>query len=185
MSKYVLEWLEQKPTSTGKERAIATIKDDKGVSIEGVTLWGSNWTNFKDLKSGMEVEADYKEVQNGQYLNKTLYQATTYKTMSAPAGGTVSSPTGGYKGGAGMSKMMDKKIEGVREAQERKNDAMTLAGTARDATLLTIEWAKQMSASQRIESVNEDMLKEQWVEFRKFLLANYDDAQVTDKPPFN
>jgi len=147
--KYRIEWLERKTTSTGKQMAKVTLRDEQGVNIDGVTIWG-DFQGFAQLAPGFDVEGDI--VPKGEY--KTLY------------GPRTSSPK------TGASNMMEKKTASIAASQERKENAIETSSTFRDATMLTVEW----SANQRSlgTPANEGEIKSKWQEFRSFLLANYE-----------
>lgn len=160
MAKYTITQLEIKQTSTGKTKAEVTLADTSvGKEIQGVTIWG-DWPNFSELKQHDEIEGNLVEKQNGQYLNKTLYPITP-----KPAG----------KGNAAIGKAMDKKAENIAVAQDRKEQAIILAATMRDATLLTVEQCKQITKGG--ETVGFEGMKTIWLEWRKWLTINYGDSK--------
>jgi hypothetical protein len=119
--KYTIQWSEKKSTSTGKEKIDATLSDGTN-TIDKVTIWDS-FPNFANLMSGHEVEGDIVTKQNGQYTNKTLYPV---KVATTPK----------FGGSGAMSKMMDKKAENIKEAQERKAESIAYFNSVNSAIAL-------------------------------------------------
>lgn len=110
--KYTIKWIENKPTSTGKARAIATLTNEQGQDITDVSLWGTNWPNLQTLMVGAVIDGDLVEKQNGQYLNRALYPL---KSAPQQAANRSFSPNRG-----GMAAAQERKSEYIKEAQDRK-----------------------------------------------------------------
>lgn len=160
MAKYQIEWGELKPTSTGKQRFLATLKDEQGVVTDNVTLWG-DFPDFATLAPGREVNGKISEKQNGQYLNRTLYPETTYKTFTAKP--------------SGIAKAQETKRNDIAVAQDNKAESIKISSTFRDATLITISMFGDREA-------DEVWFKQEWANWRQWLWQNYD-ASDRDFPP--
>lgn len=163
--KYLINKIEHGATTGGVARAIADLTSMEGQELTGVTLWASNWSNLATLKANDEVEGEYAEKQNGQWLNKNLYPP------KAPA-------TGGFKGGANVTKNMERKEQGIEKAQNNKEHGIKTAGTMGGATNLAIaEFNSYTNGSATRPSL--EFLVEKW---RKYLWDNWD--MDNDQPPF-
>jgi hypothetical protein len=160
MTKFKIEWFENKPTSTGKARAIVSLKDEGGKMYEGVTMWGTNW-NLAELGSGHEVEGDYKEEQNGQYLNKTLFKPSV---------------AGGRRDG-GMKAAQERKETMITKAQDQKQLGIEISSTFRDATAITV-------AQFNGKSFTDEEFKTKWQEWRNWLTAQFDPSETERKLGF-
>lgn len=119
--KYKIIWSEKKTTSTGKEKIDATL-DDGQRTIDKVTIWG-DFPNFAGLMTGHEVDGDLVTKQNGQYTNHTLYPVKVATTSN-------------FGGSRGVSKLMDKKAENIKEAQERKAESIAFFNSTNSAIAL-------------------------------------------------
>lgn len=160
--KYILTSLEKGATVSGIEKAVATLDSIEGQTLEGVTLWKSNWPNYDALIGGMEVDGDYVEKQNGQWLNKNLYPLKEEK----PAG----------KFGGGVAKAQEKKAEMIKVAQENKEEGIKVSSTARDAVLCAI-------AEYTNDKTNLSTLEELIEKWRRYHWMNWEKTN-TDYPPF-
>lgn len=170
MIKYQILKIERKPISTGKMKAETDLQDFNGAVETKVTLWKDSWPNFDTLKVGDEVMGDITVKQNGQYTNKTLNPERTTGYGNP-----------GRQPSVGMNKIMEKKQEGIKESQERKENSIKLAATMRDATLLTVEWikAKNLNPGEVDFPPSDEEIKKKWLEWRKWL-----DNQFGDNVPF-
>lgn len=168
--KYKLDWSEKKTTSTGKMKLDATLVGEDGVKVENVTIWG-DFPNFASLMTGNDVEGTIQEKQNGNYLNRTLYPI---KPSNPPPGG-ARRPLN-----ASITKAMETKREGIKEAQENRSEAVRIASTFRDATLLTI--AELGSDNLNVKDYVGDY-KSTWLKWRSWLWQNWD-VDETNEPPF-
>lgn len=149
MAVFKIDWIEQKPTSTGKPRAMASITGEDGKQITDVTLWGSNWP-IATLMPGMEVIGTYEEKQNGQYLNKTLHPAMGDKPK-------------GF-GGSGIKAAQERKGEMIKEAQDRKSDSIAYFNSVNSA----------ISMMENVHFEKIDDRKEFIIEWRDWFLAEYE-----------
>lgn len=118
--KYTIDWMEERTTGTGKKFAKTTLVDANGQTHEEVAIWG-DFPSFADLRHGAEVEGDIVVKDNGQYKNKTLYPAR--QTNGRPS----SNP---------MNKVMEKKAEYIKEAQQRKEDSIAFFNANNSAIAL-------------------------------------------------
>lgn len=161
--KYILSNITKSKTSTGIDKAMADIEGVDGHQVAGVTLWKSSWEAMWDKLDGtLEVEGEYVEKQNGQWLNKNLYPPKEEK----PAG----------KFGGGVAKAQETKAAMIKVAQENKDESIKISSTARDAVLCAIaEYEKDKTNLSTLEE-----LIEKW---RKYLWMNWEKTN-TDYPPF-
>lgn len=162
---YKIDWSEKKPTSTGKMKLDAILVGEDGVKVENVTIWG-NFPNFGTLMTGNDVEGTIQEKQNGNYLNRTLYPI---KPVNPPPGG-AKRPLN-----ASITKAMETKREGIKEAQENRSEAVRIASTFRDATLITV--------SQMGTGGGDEGYQKNWLKWRSWLWQNWD-VDETNEPPF-
>lgn len=121
MNKYVIDWLEQKKTSTGKDVKNATLKDEQGVIIERVSIWG-DFPGWNDLRPGHTVMGQIKSNAKG------------YKSLSPGM-------TSGFGGGRSTGAVSAAKItsESVKEAQERKNDSIAYFNSLNSAIAIVVQ----------------------------------------------
>lgn len=156
MAQYKVDWMEKKTTSTGKVKIDATLSEPTGQQHEKVTIWG-DFPGFEQIMPGQEVIGNITVKQNEQYTYKTLYP------VSSPAWSTKKPGT------SSIAAAQTRKAEGIEKSQARKEEGIKLAGTARDATLLTLEWARANQV------FNEDDVRVKWLEWRKWLSDNFGD----------
>jgi DNA polymerase III alpha subunit len=164
--KFVIDWCENKTTSTGKKMMRANLKDDTGALFEDVTVWES-YPNFTRLMPGQFVEGDIVEKQSGQYLNKTLY----------PVMNTISSPQGSQTRTAGIKQAMADKTASISKFQDNKELSIKVASTFSMATNVVITMIKDQPIMDTgaIRSMIED--------WRKWFWEKWDKGE-TDYPPF-
>lgn len=112
---YFIETLELKEAASGKSYKSVTLNGG-GETYEKVSLWPETEGYESFIEGGKIVGEVYKK---GNYWN--------FKPANAkPA----------YKGGGAITKAMEKKNDNIVAAQERKHDAIRLAGAQRDAVLM-------------------------------------------------
>jgi len=150
--KYKIIWSEKKTTSTGKEKIDATL-DDGQKTIDKVTIW-ADFPNFAEIKTGHEIEGDLVTKQNGQYTNHTLYPVKVATTSNFGRSG-------------GVSKLMDKKAENIKEAQERKAESIAYFNSVNSAIALLSKMG--------IESMSESQIRVNLVAWRDWFLKEYED----------
>lgn len=100
--KYQIDWLEKKTTSTGKEKADCTLKDEQGNKTANVTIWG-DFPNFSALMPGFEVEGDLVPAKDPKY-GPTLYPAKAPRFRSG--------------------ENLEKKSAMIEKAQDRKEESI-------------------------------------------------------------
>jgi hypothetical protein len=168
--KYILEWTENKVTSTGKRMMKVTLKDETGALTEDVAIW-DGFPNFVTLKPGEIVEGDLVIKQNGQYENKSLYAPKV-----APAGNF-----GGSMGRSGaIGKAQEIKAQNIEKAQDNKNLGIKVSSTMRDAVLITTTIINSNSTIPVSTGDIKDMIKE----WRRWLWSEFD-KEEKDFPPFD
>lgn len=155
--KYKIIWSEKKTTSTGKEKIDATL-DDGQRTIDKVTIWG-DFPNFAGLMTGHEIEGDIVTKQNGAYTNHTLYPVKVATT-----------PKFGASGGM---KMMEKKAENIKEAQERKSESIAYFNSVNSAIALV---------GKRLGEISEAQMKLELKLWRDWFLSEYE--TWNQKEPF-
>ncbi len=153
---YKINWCDRKTTKVG-EKFEAKLESPDGAMIDGVTLWLTDWPN---VAPGHQVEGNIVEKPNGQYLNKTLYPVK--ENRPAPRGNNI-------------TKAQEVKRENIKEAQESKDISIKLSSTFRDATLIT-------TAQMGTQHWDEADIKKVWLEWRKWLIANWGDSTDVSTP---
>ena len=68
----------------------------------------------------------------------------------------------------------------IEKAQERKDDAIRISSTARDATLIITTFYSELSGADN----KEEIIKELWIKWRKWFYNRWDEEQLSDKAPF-
>jgi hypothetical protein len=167
--KYHIDFLEERMTKVGPVLD-AQVTDENGIQNDKVSLWPSNWPNFRELKPGSDVLAELKIKQNGKFTNKTLYPEKT-DTRTAPR---APSWAGGKSGAVAAAKETSKN---VAVAQENKQEGIKISSTFRDATLITIAFFAGASFT-------EAAFKEKWMEVRNWLWKNFDTSEDKESAPF-
>src|SRR3990167_8447509 len=155
---YVIDWIENKPTATGKERAVCSLTAVSGEKYTNVTIWG-DFPGFKDLMPGSEVEGDVVPPKDPQY-GPTLYppRKTTYTPRANRAGE--------------IRTAMKEKAEGIEKSQDRKEMGIYTSSTFRDATLLSI-------AEKGDGVMTHEEMKSLWLRWRDWLAKQYDYPEQT------
>lgn len=156
--KYKITKIDKKVFPTGKERADVTLQDVNGVIVEMVSIW-KNSTDFDAFAVGTELTGSITEKQNGSYLNKTFYPVRANESFKAKPSGMVTA--------------VKEKAASIGKAMDRKEDSIKLAGTARDATILTQSYVN--ARLQNNEEITIEGMKNIWKEWRKFLIDNFGD----------
>ena len=155
MNKLTITKIDIRPTKTGGKFAIASTRNEQGVVHENVTIFSSR-PGFDTLAVGVVTEGE---------LTPNDYNGRTGWKLNAPKGNLTGQ--GFRKSPAAISKAMEVKAENIKVAQEHKADGIKVAGTARDATLITVALIGKQEWS--LES-----FKEQWLEVRSWLWQNWD-----------
>lgn len=158
-----------------KVTAIET-KNDKNGNPMKVTTFDNGVTVYVNSKydsaiyEQVIVGAEFELTKEGDF-NKIKY------TKPEPTGGNF----GASRGMSGVKVAQERKEGMINNAMGRKENAITLAGTARDATLLTVAMLNQPNMIMTTEDV-----KEEWTMWRNWLLSQMGDmADITEtKVPF-
>jgi len=116
-------------------------------------------TRFAEVVEGLELDAMELEMQ-GQYLN--------LKDPDKAVSGRYTK-SGGAKAG------LERKGAMISEAQDKRDLAMRLAGSARDATLIVTTFGKGLTSDTDV--------KEAWTKWRKWLYEQHDIRDLED--PFD
>lgn len=154
MNEYEINWLEKKTTSTGKPYMAITLvgHEDKKVSI-----W-SDFPNFANLMPGAKISGELKQNDKG-YWN-------VYPPKS-------SASTGGFRGSGAIVKAQETKREDIKEAQGRREEAISLASAQRDAVLIVTHFTEP-------STMNSDDIKKEIVKWRNWFLSD----DFKNHPPF-
>jgi hypothetical protein len=145
---YAIDWMEIKPTSTGKTKADTTLRDEQGNVINRVTIWG-DFPNFVNIRPGEKVRGKIEE--KGQY--KSLKPE-----MTQGWGGT-------YKPkGTGIVAAMEKKEASIEKFQDKKQESIERSATFRDATLLATAYISKYTGT-----VTTQNIEEAWTHFYEWL----------------
>ncbi len=145
-----------KTSAKGAQFGIATVKNEANAEFENVTIFGT-FPEFTSLKAGSKVEGDLiTNDYNGRKGWKLQGGAPGFKKST----------------GNNMAKAVEAKQEGIKLAQENKQEAIKVSSTFRDATLLTIEWIKKSD----IPFMTKEDVQRQWLEWRAWLLKNFDES---------
>lgn len=158
---YTVEWAENKPTSTGKDRKIITIKDETGAHYENVTMW-SDFPSFADIGPGSTVQGDYKD--DGKY--RTLFPVRAPRAAGGGTGGNM----------RGVAAAQQRKVEGIEKAQGRKETGIMISAAFRDATIL-------VQASGLKFETDEEMW-EKHKEYRNFYIKQWLQEEKSQDIPF-
>ncbi len=158
MAKYHISWLENKTSTTGKAFKKMSLIDESNVQHDNVSIWADD---IQFSKAALEGDIEGEIVPKGNFKN--------FKG----SGGNLSGR--GYTNPAknnSIAKFQEVKREDIKVAMDRKEDSFKTSATFRDATLLTVEYTKSNNLT------NPEVIKVVWLEWRKWLLENY------DIPPF-
>lgn len=154
---YEIVWLEQKPTSAGKMKANATLRDVRGVE-ESVTIWGE-FPGYANLRPGYKV--------TGVITSKADKNNRVWKSLQA--GSVANSP---LRSPTPVKSAAELTAKSVEKSIDRKEDNIRMASTFRDATVLTAEWMKNRFAAGLSCSTEE--WQTEWKNIRNWLDNQYD-----------
>jgi hypothetical protein len=143
--------------------------DISAKDVSGETVKGSIWENQKDGSKFPNFEA----IKVGTEIDLTMWPSPTTGKISF----FLPRPKTASKGGANMTRVMEKKQEGISKSMDRKEDGIKVSSTFRDATILTQVW------SQKQPFPTTDEIEAKWVHFRTWLLEHYD-YDITDTKAF-
>jgi len=147
--------MEVKTTSTGKSYKKASITGEDGAQYQ-VSVW-DDFPSFAAVQAGGMVEGVIR--QNGKYTNLVAGNLGV-RPASIPNK---------------FGKVMEIKQEGIRKAQENKEEGIRISSTMRDAVLVALAEL----GGNRDHTEYEDRIR-YW---RSWLYAEWDN--VKDAPPFN
>lgn len=158
MAHFKIGFIEQK----NPDWKVIQLRDEAGaltndVSVNRVNKKGEVFPYFDGITLEADVEGELWTSATGKHY---LFAPKVAKT--------------GFSG-AKVERLMDKKADSIKEFQTTKENSILLAGTARDATLLTVEWARQ--ASLKGFPMTTEEIQKKWLEFRKFLKDNHDNSE--------
>lgn len=164
--KYTIEWCERKRTTTGKDKLDCTLTDENKVQTSNVTIWG-DWIGFQDIMVGHVVEGTLVPAKDPKY-GPTLYPIKTSNVGQPRASG-------------GISKLMDKKAENIKEAQERKSDSIAYFNSVNSAINLVTKLLEP-SLQNGTAIPSEAELKVKIRVWRDWFIQEYEDYNT--KAPF-
>lgn len=153
--------IEIKTASNGNQYKAVTLEEK--VKDKDQTNVFNNHALFNDLVVGYEIK------DTDLYINQKGYLE-------------IANPDGGVKknfgGGGKIEKLMDRKDAGIEKNMGRKENGMLLAGSSRDATLITV-------AQFTGKTFTDEELKAKWLMWRKWLIeihGNQTDITETKQP---
>jgi hypothetical protein len=152
MSKFSIQELTEKEGKTGNKYHLATLREE---SEEGIESKVSSF-DLIGKKVGDIVEGEI--VQNGQYLNFKIKKEYVAKTGGASAGVKVA---------------QERKQEMISKTMDRKELSILLAGSSRDATLITVAQISKMPFP------TDDEIKAKWIMWRNWVMKQGDIDETT------
>ena len=161
---YKVNWIENKPTRDGKDKAEVLLVDDRGESVKA-NIWG-NFPNFKDIKVGHTIEAEIVPSKDPKYLPSLRSTALPQEWVNA---GTKV---------AQIKASMEKKEIMIEKAQDNRDQGIKTSSTMRDAVAIAVAEYNNMSDEQR-EQINLQHSIKGW---REWLWKNWD--YLPDEAPF-
>lgn len=138
--------IEQKTSTGGKPYASVTLADD-----QGNTTKCSVWDGLELLRVGSPIDGAI--IKNGAFSN--------FRPSAAPK------PQ--FKGSGGIANAVAVKNEHIKEAQERKNESISIHGAFRDATLITLAALKDQPFP------SDEDFKAEWTRWAKWILSKHDE----------
>ena len=147
MSKYTVEFIENKPTGTGKERAIVTLKNEAGEYQKDITMWGSNWTNLAGILPGATLDGIIKPASDPKY-GDTFYPGMAAKPASFKT--------------SGIKEAQAVKRADIATAQDAKQQGIQISSTFGKATDITIAYFTG-------RSFTHEEFQAEWEYWRKWL----------------
>lgn len=141
-----------------KDWKIVSLITSTGVSVDDVSV---NRTN----KNG-EIFPEFDGIVKDADIEATLWTSPTGKQyLFAPK---LPPQRPKFMGGSGIAKAQETKAENIKEAQERKNEAIQLAGAFRDATLVSLQALRDNPFP------TDEEYKAEWTKWVKFFLNQGD-----------
>lgn len=157
--KYFLSNKENKTSAKGTQYVSATLTDEQGTSYDKINA-------FRGEFNGTEVEGSL--VKNGNFWN---FETKTTFTANIPP-----------RTNNAITQAQEKKADDIQYAQDRKNDAIQLAGAITNATHLTVAEAN----AGQLEGVDFRLRLRQNIIFYQNLYKFPDSINpaASDEPPF-
>lgn len=155
----------EKAKSTGNPYGRAVLEDGRKVAIF--------FPNVHELKPGDVIDGD---LTVGEYQGAPSYSIFPFKKSSTfVPKGQKQAPRAQE-----IAKTMEVKAQHIETAQMRKDESVKIAGTARDATLLTVAMFQKIEVTEN-ESIEEltEQVKTLWQKWRTWLMTEFDQL-----PPF-
>lgn len=150
MTRYLVGESKEIPTASGKKYKKINVKAPDGVITKEISIW-PDCSQYDLANTGASIEGVIADT--GKYKN--------FKDGNLgprPAGfGKVS---------------MEYKTKSIQEAQGRKNDAVMVSATARDATLILTAFYPELGAIAD-PIVREDKIMNLWRKYRMILIENW------------
>jgi hypothetical protein len=134
------------------------------VSINRTNRDGSQiqFPNFESFVNGYQIDGNLW-TNPADSAKKALYPMRTPAAPKAPAtGGTYPSR------GGGIAKAQETKKQNIEEAQERKHEAISIAGAFRDATLISLAALKDQPFP------TDEEFKTEWTKWVKWILNQHE-----------
>lgn len=126
---------------------------------------------WKDRKDG-SVFPNFDALKGGDTVEGNLYTAATGKQTLYPI---AERKQGAFAGGGNPAKMMEKKTEAIKASQDRKEESVMIASTAKAATdIIIAQWGA---------AVTQDNWKEEWTRTRRWLVAQWENVEGADTTP--
>lgn len=152
--KYKVEWLEVK----NPEWYMCTLTSESGetkndVSINKTNKKGEAFPNFDQIKAGSEIEGEFWPSASGKCY---LFPPKPKYNPVAP-----------YRASGGVSKLMDKKAENIKEAQERKSESIAYFNSVNSAIAL-------LTDNHTNPQMSEEQSRRFIIEWRDWFLSEYD-----------
>ena len=145
--KYLIEWSEVVQTATGKEY--------KKVNIVGISSVVSCWPDFSQydaVKPEAEVEAIIRT--SGKYKN------LVDEDKKPPVRTNV------------IKEAQQRKEHSIALSQEKKESSIKLAASARDATLIVVNFYPELA---EISTTKDNKIKDKWEYWRRWLADKMDE----------
>lgn len=140
--------------------------DYKDISVNRKSKSGELFPNFDDIQAGRDIEGDIWKSPTGKWY------------LFAPKPKKVGGGGGGAFKQAQIKEVMDKKNEFIGKTLDRKEDAIKLASSQRDAVLMV----STLINSKHWTTLGENDYKRIIIEWRNWFLLSRD---FNDIPPFD
>src|SRR6267142_1504507 len=147
--KYLILKNESKQSAKGNAYQMVTLKGEDGIHVEASTF------DLAGKATNETIEGEI--VVNGKYTNFKLAMPPRPSFM-------------GSKGGASMTKAMDRKETSINSFQENKEVSIKLSGSMRDAVIIV--------TARGISDLIPSEIQSEILKWRNWLLANHGD--ITD-----